>query len=178
MRSGFHPNFPLYLVYEDGTVISYVRRLPRKMKWKKMIYPGLRLQTAEGRGHLKNVHIHTLVATVFHGPRPEGLECRHLDGDYWNPHESNLCWGTRSENVRDAFRHGTKRGKLNPTRGTRNGQTGKPPSITGVQLAEMRRRRAAGQPYQAIADELGLSRTGVRKAILGVSVWAKKSEAA
>jgi hypothetical protein len=35
------------------------------------------------------------------------MECRHLDGDPANNHIDNLCWGTRSQNVYDAIRHGT-----------------------------------------------------------------------
>jgi len=48
-----------------------------------------------------------LVALTFHGPCPEGMECRHLDGDKLNNKPSNLAWGTRSENTYDKVRHGT-----------------------------------------------------------------------
>jgi HNH endonuclease/NUMOD4 motif len=49
--------------------------------------------------------VHTLVCTVFHGPCPEGLECRHLDGNEWNNLPDNLMWGTRKQNAEDAVRH-------------------------------------------------------------------------
>lgn len=48
-----------------------------------------------------------LVCTVFHGPRPDGLVCRHLDGDSTNNAADNLAWGTPSENTHDSVRHGT-----------------------------------------------------------------------
>jgi hypothetical protein len=50
--------------------------------------------------------VHKLVALAFLGPRPEGLEVRHLDGDPLNPHLSNLKYGTSSENKRDLLKHG------------------------------------------------------------------------
>jgi hypothetical protein len=60
--------------------------------------------------------LHRLIAEAFHGPCPEGQECRHLNGDRADNRPSNLCWGTRSENMRDRVRHGTLniRGERNP----------------------------------------------------------------
>lgn len=54
--------------------------------------------------------IHVLVARAFLGPKPAGQEVRHLDGCRTNPLLSNLCYGTRSDNMQDAIRHGTYRG--------------------------------------------------------------------
>ncbi len=51
--------------------------------------------------------VHTLVATAFHGPRPERTECRHLNGDMLDNRAENLVWGSHSENMLDAVRHGT-----------------------------------------------------------------------
>lgn len=51
--------------------------------------------------------VHALVAAAFIGPRPEGLEVRHLNGDRLDNRAENLAYGTRSENMRDAVRHGT-----------------------------------------------------------------------
>ena len=53
------------------------------------------------------VATHRLVMISFVGPRPEGLEVRHLDGDINNNSLDNLAYGTRSENIRDAVAHGT-----------------------------------------------------------------------
>lgn len=49
---------------------------------------------------------HHLVLEAFSGPRPEGCQVRHLDGDRTNNHISNLKWGTSSENNYDRVRHG------------------------------------------------------------------------
>jgi hypothetical protein len=51
--------------------------------------------------------IHRMVLEAFVGPCPEGMECRHLDGDRANNTLTNLCWGTHTENIRDRGRHGT-----------------------------------------------------------------------
>src|SRR6478736_336647 len=50
--------------------------------------------------------VHVLVCEAFHGPRPAGMECRHLDGDPSNARADNLCWGTPVENAADRDRHG------------------------------------------------------------------------
>jgi hypothetical protein len=61
-----------------------------------------------GRGNSRTVH--SLVTEAFLGPTPAGQEVRHQDGNRTNPRLDNLCYGTRSDNVRDAIRHGTYRG--------------------------------------------------------------------
>lgn len=71
-------------------------------------YPALSLQIGEP-GSRRSVQrfVHHLVAEAFLGPRPDGMEIRHLDGNAHNSILSNLAYGTRSENVRDAVQHGT-----------------------------------------------------------------------
>lgn len=56
--------------------------------------------------------IHALVALAFHGPRKEGQQVRHLDGNPENNRADNLAYGTQSENERDKYRYGDKRNKL------------------------------------------------------------------
>jgi hypothetical protein len=51
--------------------------------------------------------VHKLVLEAFVGPAPDGLVCRHLNGDPADNRLENLCWGTRKENGEDASRHGT-----------------------------------------------------------------------
>lgn len=64
------------------------------------------LSVVLGRGNTRMVH--TLVLEAFVGPRPSPKhDARHLDGNPKDNRLSNLSWGTRSENIRDAVRHGT-----------------------------------------------------------------------
>lgn len=58
-------------------------------------------------GVLSSAEIHTLVLLAFVGPRPDGLETRHLDGKQLNNTIENLCYGTVQENADDRKRHGT-----------------------------------------------------------------------
>jgi hypothetical protein len=51
--------------------------------------------------------VHTLVLEAFVGPRPPGKEACHGNGQPGDNRLSNLRWGTRSENIADAVRHGT-----------------------------------------------------------------------
>lgn len=51
--------------------------------------------------------VHVLVAEAFHGPRPEGMDTRHLNGDKTDNRPENLRFGSRSENELDKVRHGT-----------------------------------------------------------------------
>ena len=54
----------------------------------------------------KTLLVHSLVAEAFIGPRPQGMDIRHLDGDRRNPNVSNLRYGTRAENCQDTMLHG------------------------------------------------------------------------
>jgi hypothetical protein len=81
------------------------RKEPRPMKpWiqKRGGYPAVKLG-----GGGQNVTVHSMVMLAFVGPRPDGMDIRHLDGNPRNNHLANLCYGTRSENIYDSVRHGT-----------------------------------------------------------------------
>lgn len=84
------------------------RKLPRALLFgfynKKTKYHCVSLSR---NGKRKVVAIHALVAAVFIGPRPDGLEVRHLDGYSLNNYRSNLEYGTPSQNRYDSVRHGT-----------------------------------------------------------------------
>lgn len=63
------------------------------------------VMSMHGKKHRRLVH--RLVLESFDGPCPDGMECRHMDGDPSNNHKSNLEWGTPTENAQDKRRHGT-----------------------------------------------------------------------
>lgn len=59
------------------------------------------------RGEIKMKYVHLLVLEAFEGDAPEGMEGCHGDGNPANNTLANLRWGTRSNNNRDAVKHGT-----------------------------------------------------------------------
>jgi len=61
--------------------------------------------------------VHQIVAESFIGPRPDGMEINHIDGDKTNNCADNLEYVTHSDNVKHAFKTGImipKRGEDNP----------------------------------------------------------------
>lgn len=62
-----------------------------------------------GHSHVRTIH--RLVLETYVGPCPEGMQCRHLNGNQFDNRFENLCWGTPSENVRDTIQHGTYNNK-------------------------------------------------------------------
>lgn len=81
--------------------------------------------------------VHRLVIETFIGPRPEGMECCHYDGNPANNCVENLRWDTRTANQRDLIRHGTKK----PAKGAANGRT----KLTVDQVIEIRRLFDSGE---------------------------------
>jgi len=59
-------------------------------------------------GHRANGRIHVLVLLAFVGPRPEGQQARHLNGNATDNRRVNLAWGTPKQNTADSIRHGTQ----------------------------------------------------------------------
>ncbi|WP_211339176.1 NUMOD4 motif-containing HNH endonuclease [Salana multivorans] len=69
-------------------------------------YPMVSLYRDRGRSTRT---VHRLVLLAFVGPEPEGAEACHRDGNPTNNALPNLYWGTHSENMHDAVRHGRNR---------------------------------------------------------------------
>lgn len=92
------------VTYSNGQVHSYKGKVLRAGLNKRGGYPLVNLHT-QGKGQSRTVH--SLVAEAFIGPRPEGMEVCHNDGDPANNHLDNLRYGTHSDNSLDQLRHGT-----------------------------------------------------------------------
>lgn len=93
-----------YAVGDDGAV--YNQRTGKRLKPFR----------GDARGHTRvcvddgrRPYVHQLVAEVFIGPTPTGMEVRHLNGIYADNRLSNLAYGTRAQNVADSIAHGTYR---------------------------------------------------------------------
>lgn len=117
--------------------------------------------------------VHRLVMLAFVGPRPEGLQVRHLDGNplnnRWAPGNEeetvaaggNLIYGTPSENNLDTVRHGTW------SIGNRKGERHPMAVLTEQIVQEVRRRHAAGETIVSLAHEFGFSKWTLYSAARG-----------
>jgi hypothetical protein len=59
----------------------------------------------EGKRGFKDSGVHRLVLEAFVGPPPEGMECRHLNGNASDNRLDNLAWGTHQQNMDDREGH-------------------------------------------------------------------------
>lgn len=106
------PGFSDYFINKSGDVFSFAPRANRgrpespvrKKAWFSRGYPSVSL-AREGKDFKK--YIHNLVLEAYIGPRPQGYQCRHLNGVKTDNRLENLKWGTRSENQLDRNDHGT-----------------------------------------------------------------------
>lgn len=102
------PNYPGYKITRDGRVWSdksnwWLKPSIAKFGRNKLIaYNVVNLFTT---AKVRVVPIHRLLLEAFVGPRPQGMVCRHLDGDSLNNDLDNLCWGTYLENTQDMTKH-------------------------------------------------------------------------
>lgn len=101
--------FEGYEVSSHGRVRSF-RRSPtgRVLVGNRITNGYLQLDLRRGTGKATRAGklIHCLVLEAFVGPRPDGHEACHNDGDQLNNHLSNLRWDTHVENALDTKRHG------------------------------------------------------------------------
>lgn len=110
--------------------------------------------------------VHFLVMAAFVGPRPEGKEINHIDGNAANNRRENLEYVTRSENLKHAFRIGRMSvvGARNPSA-----------KLTGEQVEEIRRRFHSGESSGvALAAEFGVSTSTISFAVTG-QTWKESA---
>lgn len=99
-------------------------------------------------GDRRKLWVHHAVLLAYVGPRPDGQECRHLDGNPRHNHAANLAWGTRLENMRDKDRHGTEpHGEMKPNH-----------RITAEQARAIRTDTRASR---VVGQDYGISHTAV-----------------
>ena len=157
------PGYPRYAIDQNGTVLSVCVRGSKTivLPWSKARCAAVRIghhgyKMIILRGNTtktRNVNIHTLVLEVFVGSRPNGMECRHIDGNRLNNHVSNLAWGTSSENHQDKILHGTSGvGEGNPSA-----------KLTSSDVLNIRQRHANGESCQSIANDFNVSDATVRQ---------------
>lgn len=118
-------------------------------------------------GKVKAFAVHRLVLEAFVGPRPEGMECRHLDGDPTNNRLENLRWGTHKENERDKIRHGTNVGNRGNVRGEVNGNA----RLVADDVIKIREMYATGNYTQSNLSSLFGVQQGSVSSIIRGKTW-------
>ncbi len=148
---------PDYIVGDDGSIWSMKfgksRRLkPESTSAKRGIHHQT-LSLCQG-GIISRKLVHRLVLEAFVGPCPEGLECRHIDGNAKNNRLFNLKWGTKKENGEDRVTHETS------NRGEAHGLA----KLTAEKVRLIRRELVdRKESYDAIAKRHGVSRKAITR---------------
>lgn len=141
------PDFLGYDVSDHGRVRSYHGRLQGNgIVWHILDTPQSILSPSADSGRYLSVllrkdgtshcmRIAYLVLLAFVGPRPEGLETCHNNGDPQNNHLANLRYDTSAANMLDACRQGRMS------------------DLSHLDIIDIRNRRADGETYTSIASD-------------------------
>lgn len=152
------PGFPFYYAGSDGEIYS------NNFKWKREGDPLRKLCYGKQSNGYKMVNlphqkgfrcqrIHVLICTAFHGNRPKGNECSHLDGNRQNNKPENLKWETPSENKLRKNQHGTHDRGFNNSRAI----------FTIDDVLAVKEMLEKKIPHQYIAEIMECSRTTITR---------------
>lgn len=135
-----------YWISNLGRVKAHFAKRQKLLKINRRIqYPRVFLTDSEGKS--KQWYTHVLIAYAFLGPRPDGHQINHIDGNGQNSALSNLEYVTPSENIKHAFRLGLNR----PMQGTLH-----PKSKLDEQKVRRIRRATKRGELPALAREYGV----------------------
>lgn len=82
----------------------------RMLKTDGALWEGYHSVNLRRDGKGGRIHVHIVVATAFHGPRPSGEhEVNHKDGNKLNNRADNLEWLTKAKNAEHAYALGLKK---------------------------------------------------------------------
>lgn len=152
------PGYPGYAVSRDGRCLGCRTKDPKKeypyKQWEALSpikgtrgYWVVAMVREDGRHQFK---LHQVVLRAFKGGPPfEGAEGRHLDDNKDNNHLDNLEWGTGKENIADAIKNGK--------RADRKGIKHPMAKLNEDDVAEIKRRRAAGETLKVIAKRFNVT---------------------
>ena len=104
---------------------------------------------ADGTQH--HALVHALVLAAFVGPRPDGMEVAHNNGDKQDNRLANLRYATSAENTWDTHLHG--KGSL--------------ALLTADQVLDISARLYAGAQYADLATEFGVTEWAIKHIAYG-----------
>jgi hypothetical protein len=107
------------------------------------------------KGKCKTLKVHWLVTAAFLGPRPEGYETNHKDGNKRNNHISNLEYVTSGENNLHAYRMGLR--KPSP----RLGEACNKAKLNRNEVLKIRELRRSGYTTVLLAKMFGISHSSI-----------------
>lgn len=161
------PDAPGYFVTDDGRVFSEKSGARRELTQSPQ--HGYRRVTLRVDGETVYRYVHVIVATTFLGPCPSPEhEVLHGDGTRDNNRVVNLSWGTRSNNMHDAVRHGRNPQHLYPERSAR-GERVHGAKLNAAAVTSIRHRVQHGEHEAALAAEFNVSRDAIRLVVQRVT---------
>src|SRR3990167_7065204 len=152
--------WPGYAVGSDGSVWSCQTfgkgSKPDWSHWRKMkLYVGRcghQFINLCKSGKHRTTYVHEIIAIAFLGPRPNGMQCCHYNGDGGDNRPSNLRWGTSDDNQQDKIRHGRS------PRGIRHWKS----KLTNDDVRSIRSSRINGATLDSLSKLYGVSIGGIR----------------
>lgn len=143
-----------------GWVVTDTRRKRLSAHPASVDDPHLKV-TVRRDGRRQTTFVHRLVLEAFVGPCPDGLECRHRNGNPTDNRLSNIEWATRTVNQGDRVAHGTR------SVGVKNGKT----TLTEADVLRLVALRATGLSHGRIAADTGTPKPTV-SGILSGRTWS------
>lgn len=107
------PGFPGYAAGDDGSIWTirskgggrYLGSEWRRRAARRHKSGHLTIQIADSSCVKRHFYVHRLILITFAGDPPAGCEACHNNGVPDDNRLANLRWDTRSENIKDSYRH-------------------------------------------------------------------------
>mgnify|MGYP002624227203 CR=1 FL=1 len=95
------PSLPAYYATEDGRIFKYRKKDDTlfQLSDRTRSNSGYKLVQPYKNGKRMLKYVHQLVAEAYHGPKPDGLVCDHINRDKLDNNANNLRYITAAENA-------------------------------------------------------------------------------